>query len=143
LKWLPDVNVLLSLAWAQHPHHQAAHSWFSQKSTDGWATSLLTQSAFLRLSLNPQIVHVALDVATARQVLAGLVAHPQHHFLANSLPLTASGFDPIAAAIRGYRQVTDAALLWQANSSGLVLVTFDQGVLATSPRSDWVEILRP
>jgi toxin-antitoxin system PIN domain toxin len=75
---LPDVNVLLALAWAQHQHHEAAHAWFARSAAEGWTSCLLTQSAFLRLSLNPHVVHVAIDCATARQLLVDLVAHPKH-----------------------------------------------------------------
>jgi predicted nucleic acid-binding protein len=72
---LPDVNVLLSLAWANHPHHQAAHDWFAREASAGWATCLLTQTGFLRLSLNPSIVRVSIDCAGALALLAGMWAH--------------------------------------------------------------------
>jgi predicted nucleic acid-binding protein len=48
---LPDVNVLLALGWSNHPHHNAAHDWFAREASAGWATCLLTQSAFVRLSI--------------------------------------------------------------------------------------------
>jgi predicted nucleic acid-binding protein len=35
---LPDINVLLALAWSNHPHHEAAHRWFACDSAAGWAT---------------------------------------------------------------------------------------------------------
>jgi toxin-antitoxin system PIN domain toxin len=80
---LPDVNVLLALAWTNHVHHDAAHRWFSSASANGWATCVLTQSAFLRLSMNPHVVHATIDCATARQLLSGLVATRS----INSLPI--------------------------------------------------------
>ena len=58
---LPDINVLRALAWSNHPHHDAAHRWFARDAAAGWATCLFTQTGFLRLSLNPQIVGVAID----------------------------------------------------------------------------------
>jgi uncharacterized protein len=78
---LPDVNVLLSLAWANHPQHNAAHDWFARNAASGWTTCLLTQIGFLRLSLNPQIVGAAIDCQSAVTLLAGLMAHPNHRFI--------------------------------------------------------------
>ena len=37
---LPDVNVLLALAWSNHPHHEAFHEWFGQEAANGWATCI-------------------------------------------------------------------------------------------------------
>ena len=62
---LPDINVLLALAWSNHAHHDAAHRWFARDATAGWATCLLTQTGFLRLSLNPQVIGVAIDCQAA------------------------------------------------------------------------------
>jgi hypothetical protein len=59
---------LLSLAWSNHPHHNAAHAWFTQNASGGWATCLLTQIGLLRLSLNPQIVGIALSSQPAHFV---------------------------------------------------------------------------
>jgi toxin-antitoxin system PIN domain toxin len=78
---LLDVNVLLCLAWSNHPHHNAAHAWFAQNAPGGWATCLLTQIGLLRLSLNPQIVGVVLSSQAAMALLAGLIAHPNHQFV--------------------------------------------------------------
>jgi toxin-antitoxin system PIN domain toxin len=77
---LPDVNVLVALAWEQHVHHQTAHAWFGQSAADGWATCLLTQTAFLRLSMNPHVVHAQIDFRTALDLLDQLTSHPHHQF---------------------------------------------------------------
>jgi uncharacterized protein len=138
---LPDVNVLLALAWGQHVHHDAAHAWFQRSAADGWATCLLTQTAFLRLSLNPHVVHVAIDCRAARDLLAGLIAHPHHQFVSEARALTSDLFDAIVPLIGGYRQMTDATLLFLARASGLKLVTFDQSVLAVCPWPENIEIL--
>jgi uncharacterized protein len=47
---LPDINVLLALAWSNHAHHDAAHRWFARDATAGWATCVLTQTGFLPYS---------------------------------------------------------------------------------------------
>jgi toxin-antitoxin system PIN domain toxin len=130
---LPDVNVLLALVWSNHPHHESAHDWFGREAASGWTTCLLTQTAFLRLSLNPQIVGVAIDCLTALQLLHGIVAHPHHKFVDVAPALTGSPFDELASQIVGYRQVSDATLLHQARVHGLKLVTFDRAVAEICP----------
>jgi toxin-antitoxin system PIN domain toxin len=138
---LPDVNVLLALAWSNHPHHEAAHEWFGRDAAAGWATCLLTQSAFLRLSLNPQVVGVAIDCPTAARLLDGMVAHPGHRFFEVTPPLTGAPFDQLVARIAGYRQVSDATLLHFARSHSLRLVTLDQSIGAICPWNENLLIL--
>jgi len=138
---LPDVNVLLALAWAQHQHHEAAHAWFGNAAGDGWATCLLTQTAFVRLSMNPQVVHVAIECQAARDLLSGLVAHPKHQFVEAGPTLTSTHFDPLASRVRGYRQMTDATLIFLAKTQDLKLVTFDHAALSLSPWPEVCEIL--
>lgn len=49
---LPDVNVLIALAWPQYPHHQRAHRWFGAHHAQGWVTTPVTESGFVRASSN-------------------------------------------------------------------------------------------
>lgn len=140
---LPDINVLLALVWSNHPHHDAAHRWFTQKSAAGWATCLFTQTGFLRLSLNPQVVGVAIDCQAALSLLQSLVSHPRHHFAERSPALTAQLFDELAANIIGYRQVPDATLLYMARVHGMQFVTFDRAIAVVSPSGENLEILSP
>jgi hypothetical protein len=140
---LPDVNVLLALAWSNHPQHEAAHDWFRREAADGWSTCLLTQSGFLRLSMNPQIVGVAIDCRSARSLLDDMVAHAGHHFYEPAPALHGAAFDDLAPRIVGYRQVSDATLLHLARSGGMKLVTFDHAVTGICPWSENVLILPP
>jgi uncharacterized protein len=130
---LPDINVLLALAWSNHPHHDAAHDWFGREATSGWATCLLTQSGFLRLSMNPQIVGAAIDCSTACDLLGQLVAHSQHRYEEIAPALEGQEFADICSRIRGYRQVSDATLAFRARVQGLKLVTFDQAAESVCP----------
>lgn len=138
---LPDVNVLLALGWVTHPHHSAAHNWFRANASDGWATCVLTQSGFLRLSLNPQVVGVSLTATDAIKLLNGLVQHPQHQ-LVESLPtLTSSEFSQLATHMQGYRQTSDFVLLHIAQHHGLRLVTFDKPLAKVTPNAALIELL--
>jgi hypothetical protein len=140
---LPDVNVLMALTWSNHPHHDRAHRWFALSAADGWATCLLTQTGFLRLSLNPQVVGVSINCAAALALLAGLVAHPDHRYLETGASVTAGPFVDLASRITGYRQVTDATLLHLARTHGARLVTFDRPVGAICPWGESLETLNP
>jgi toxin-antitoxin system PIN domain toxin len=139
---LPDVNVLLALAWQPHVHHDAAHAWFQKSAQDGWATCLFSQAAFVRLSMNPHVVHSALDCSGALRLLSGLVAHPHHRFFSGAPALSESPFDAISPLVSGYRQMSDATLLFLARTHGLKLVTFDQAVLTLSPWPESVQVLK-
>jgi toxin-antitoxin system PIN domain toxin len=140
---LPDINVLLALAWSNHPHHDAAHRWFARNAAAGWATCLFTQTGFPRLSLNPQVVGVAIDCQAAIHLLRSLVAHSVHHYVETAPALTTSSFDALIPKIMGYRQVSDATLLYLAYVYGLKLTTFDRPLAAVCPWDANLELLTP
>jgi toxin-antitoxin system PIN domain toxin len=140
---LPDVNVLLALVWSNHPHHEAAHDWFGREATDGWATSILTQSAFMRLCLNPTIVGGTIDSRAAYQLLVDLTAHPNHRFVGATPSLCENDFNELIPSITGYRQVTDATLLYVARAAGAKLVTFDKSIASLCPWSEELLVLFP
>ena len=140
---LPDVNVLLALAWATHPHHAAAHNWFHANAGAGWATCVLTQSGFLRLSLNPQVVGASLTATDAIKLLNGLVRHPQHQFVESLPTLTSPVFLQLSSRLQGYRQTSDFVLLHVAQHHGLRLVTFDKPLANVTPDATLVELLTP
>jgi toxin-antitoxin system PIN domain toxin len=138
---IPDVNVLLALCWANHPHHAIAHAWFQNTAANGWATCFTTQIGFLRLSLNPMVVQAEASWPTARTVLTNLIGHPTHQFLSTSPALPEGGFDEIASLIRGYRQVSDAGLVYLARTHGMKLSSFDRGITAICPWLENLEII--
>ena len=140
---LPDINVLLALAWSHHAHHEAAHAWFSHDVASGWATCLLTQTGFVRLSMNPQIVGVSLDGQGAINLLQSLVEHPQHQYAEMAPPLTGASFDELVVRLVGYRQVPDATLLYLARVHEMKLVTFDQAINSICPWPEHLELLVP
>lgn len=138
---LPDVNVLLVLVWSNHPNHVAAHEWFSREAASGWATCTLTQSGFLRLSLNPQVVQVTIDGPTAFSLLNGLVAHTTHQHIDHIPALSGPVFEEIFEKISGYRQLSDAVLLHIARMHAAQLVTFDQAIASICPWNENLLVL--
>ena len=140
---LPGINVLLAPAWSNHAHHEAAHRWFARNAAAGWATCLLTQTGFLHLSLNPQVVSVSIDCQAAVHLLRSLVAHPHHQYTDIAPALTTTRFDELVPKIIGYRQVSDATLLHLARLGELKLVTFERPVAAVCPWPEHLELLTP
>jgi hypothetical protein len=138
---LPDVNVLLALAWGNHPHHEAAHQWFAAESSSGWGTCLLTQSGFVRLSVNPQVVKTSIGCREAIALLEAIIAHPRHNYYGSAPPLTETPFAELARKIVGHRQVADATLLHIAKAHGLKLVTFDRPAASIALSDEDVEVL--
>lgn len=128
---LLDVNVLLALAWPSHLHHEAAHRWFANHHTDGWATCPMTQCAFVRISMNPGYSGLVESPVRAAALLERVIELPFHKFWADDLPFSADAIPK--AGITGHRQITDAYLLGLAAHHGGKLVTLDRGILSLAP----------
>jgi uncharacterized protein len=124
---LLDVNLLVALFDADHPHHEVAHDWFADAHSDGWATCALTQNGWLRILASPRfgaVVHRPVDLV---HHLTRFCASKDHVFWAESVSLTDTKlFNP--SLIRGYRQVSDVYLLGLAKKMGGYLATLDSGI---------------
>lgn len=129
---LLDVNVLLALAWPNHLHHAAAHSWFTENHQTGWATCPLTQLGFVRLAMQPAVVKVPIVFGDVMEALAQITAHGAHRFW----PIE-DGLAGIRAEIRarlvGHHQLTDAVLLDLAIRHDGRLATFDRRISSLLP----------
>ena len=133
---LLDVNALVALAWDSHVHHAAVRAWFGAKSAGGWATCAVTESGFVRVSSNPNVLPSFISTEAARGVLSALRGVDGHRFLANDVSLS----EPDVPRIAGHRQVTDAQLLTLARRHGIRLVTFDVAIVRLAGGRD-VELL--
>ena len=122
--FLPDVNVLVALTNSTHVHHTAAHRWLAALDPpDRWATTPLTESALVRLTLNPVVVGRAVPVPEALRVLRELRAQPGHTFVPDDSSVARP--EITVDGLAGSRQVTDLHLVNLAAASGCVLATFD------------------
>ncbi len=128
--YLLDVNVLLALAWPNHIHHRAAHSWFAK--CRGWATCQTTQAGFVRISCQPAVTKRVVLIQEALQILAVSTNSANHHFWHQTTQLTSLPAE-IRQRVVGPRQVTDALLLDLAIRHKGALATFDQGVETLLP----------
>lgn len=132
---LLDANLLIALAWPQHVHHDAAHTWFSRTGRAGWASCPVTELAFIRISSNPKIIADAVTPREAVEMLKRIVAVDGHEFWADDLlPTEAAPF--ARAAFVGHRQVTDGYLLALVRHRSGRLATFDGGVAELLPKDE-------
>lgn len=124
---LLDANALIALGWPTHEHHPRMLSWFRQHAKAGWASTALTQSAFVRIVSQSAFSGRAIAIGEVAELLLRNTAHPKHRFVALDF-----GFADVLAActggIFGHRQITDAWLLTAAIRNGMKLVTFDTGI---------------
>jgi uncharacterized protein len=138
---LLDANALIALCWPHHEHHQPMLAWFQGQAAHGWATCALTQTALVRISLQPAFSSLfaqGISLETLTQLLANNTSHPAHRLLSLDF-----GFDAVAqyctGGIWGHRQITDAWLLSTAIRHGYKLLSFDKGInalLATQLEKD-------
>ncbi len=126
MSYLLDVNVLMALSWPTHLSHAKAQSWFLEFAKDGWVTSSVTESGFIRLSSNPLIVSEVVTPNACASLLESLKTLGNHSFVTDSveLALELAGSEVL---FRGSRQVSDAHLALIAKSNKLTFVTLDSG----------------
>lgn len=138
---LLDVNALLALAWPNHQFHGAVVQRLDRRPNPKWATCLLTQLGFVRLSSNSAIVGVRKTPGQAVDLLSRLIADEYHAYLdiLPSLVSVESSFRPLL----GHQQVTDAYLVAIAEANDATLLTLDQRLVATVTARHRVEALAP
>lgn len=124
---LPDVNVLIAVAWPEHTLHAAALEWFDAHADEGWATCAITESGFMRISANANVVQTPVRPSESAALLLELRGVGAHRFWNDVEEPSTS---PLFARERliGHRQVTDAHLLCISRQNQGSLATFDRGV---------------
>jgi uncharacterized protein len=140
---LLDVNVLVALFDAAHVHHEAAHDWFADNRTNGWATCAITENGFLRVLTNPQS-GVTERAPVILESLRTFCASGHHVFWPDELSLRDDVFDLSIA--QGHRQLTDIYLLGLAAKMGGVLATFDRSIplkAVRGARADALAVIGP
>lgn len=136
---LLDVNVLLALVWPNHQHHGDANRWFERESRFGWATTSITQLAFIRLSSNSKFSPFAVGPIEAARMMKRMSEHPEHQFWDTPQILEPEIF----SRSTGPQQVTDAFLVEVARQRNGRLVSFDRKLTAHDFNKSVVHILLP
>ncbi|CAN5379549.1 hypothetical protein BH20VER3_BH20VER3_22920 [soil metagenome] len=138
--FLFDANLMLALAWPNHPFHQKAVAHVTRRRNFRWATCSLTQAAFVRLSSNLQVVPNAKTPAEAGALLEKMMRDRGHVFLEPKTNQTGK-LRELLARCHGHNQVNDAFLLWIAITREAVLLTFDAPLRHLAPQPHFVEVL--
>lgn len=138
--FLLDANVLLALAWSHHPFHHRALARLTRRERRRWATCLLTQTAFVRISSNPAAIPDAKSPAEAGHLLGKLIDDPDHVFLEAKSKQFAQ-LQELLARCHGHNQVNDAFLIWLASSHRASVLTFDAPLRHLSPNPALVEVI--
>ena len=125
---LLDVNVLIALAWRGHTHHFFVWKWFEEQREQGWATCLLTEAGFVRVSCNPAAVGRAATPSQAIELLRRLKQLGKHSFWPMDTPISELLPESVTGRLQGYRQVTDAVLLASAMRCNGQLATLDEAL---------------
>ncbi|MBS1848824.1 MAG: PIN domain-containing protein [Actinobacteria bacterium] len=124
---LPDVNVLVALAWPNHIHHEPARAWFAAHASAGWATTAITELGLVRISCNRGVVGVTTTPRAALDLVGGLRTLRGHHFWPDTVEQVTGDVD-LVGGLTGHRQITDAHLVALCAAHGGHLVTFDRGI---------------
>jgi toxin-antitoxin system PIN domain toxin len=122
--FLPDVNVLLALAFEAHEHHPVAKRWF--QTVDACATCRMTQSAFLRLATNPALFgSEALTLAEAWSCYDALAEDERFSYALEPLGLEHLWRRLTMAQTYSPKFWNDRYLASFAMAGGMTLVSFD------------------
>ena len=125
--YLLDVNVLIGLLWPAHASHKLALKWFSTQAGSSWATCVLTQAGFGRISSQPAAVESPNDPSFAARVMKKATQVPEHRLLLIDFDYSRV-LQTCTGGILGHRQITGAWLLATAVRHQCKLVTFDAGI---------------
>lgn len=139
---LLDVNVLVAFAWPNHVHHQIATTWFLAHQDQGWATSPITESGFVRVSSNSQVIPSAVPPPVAIAMLDRFRGLDHHVFWPDDISMAGSP-EVERARIATHHQVTDAHLLALARAREGRLVTLDRKItrLISPGNESWLHVI--
>jgi hypothetical protein len=132
MRALLDINVLIALLDADHPHHEWAVRWLKGNVRHGWASCPLTQNGCIRIMSQPGYPN-AVPAAVVMQRLRAATSHSAHRFWPDDLSL----LDVRAVdetQVHRPRQVTDVYLLALAVKHSGRFVTFDGAIALSAVR---------
>jgi toxin-antitoxin system PIN domain toxin len=142
---LLDVNVLVALFDQDHVHHEAAHDWFAEHRSAGWATCPITEAGFVRVLANPSYGNGPTRATELVDRLRRLCAGRHHRFWPCDVSLRDDALFN-HARIQGHRYVTDVYLLGLARKHDGRLATFDRTIPLAAVKGahrDLLQVLAP
>ena len=126
--FLLDANVAITLAIAEHEHHDRASNWLAR--ITAFAVCPSVEGALVRF-----VLRLGESGATARALTQGFRNHPRAVFW----PDDVSYADVRLEDLRGHRQATDAYLAGLAAAHGGLVATLDSEFARLRP--DTVELI--
>jgi uncharacterized protein len=128
MTYLPDVNVWIALAVAEHVHHAQATAWAEAAASDSVAFCRVTQMGFLRLLTNRQVMGGnELTAARAWSLLDSFYQDAGIVFLKEPPGLEVRWRALTRHSHGGSKVWTDTYLAAFAETAEHTLVTFDTG----------------
>jgi uncharacterized protein len=122
MRYLLDVNALLSLGVVDHEFHQRTSSWLHRQPTLELATCAITEIGFVRLA--SQIAAYGFTVAQAQSILRRLKdSSAQFSFFADDHDAS-----QLPSWVKNAKQITDGHLVTLATAHGAKLATLDEGI---------------
>ena len=122
---LPDVNVWLALADADHKHHAVAKAYWLQLDAAPVAFCRVSMLGFLRLSTQPKVLSFKPSIQEAWNLYRQYLSDPHVVFLNEPPDFEASMEKLTSTAGFVHRLWTDAYLAALAIASGCRLVSLD------------------
>jgi uncharacterized protein len=124
---LLDVSVLVALFDDGHMAHEAAHDWFTDNGSLGWASCPITENGVIRVLGSPTYPAGFTPIRELVSRLDKFCAATEHHFWTDDVSLRNRARFHVDG-IRGHRQLTDVYLLGLAVQRAGRFVTLDQHV---------------
>lgn len=123
-----DVNVLIALYRAEHPHHETARSWWDDSCGAGepFAVPDLVWVAFARIVTNSRALAVPATFEQAWSFADAVMAQPTY-LIFSAEPRTLAGFARLCQEVGATGNlITDAYIAASSAAYGATLVTFDR-----------------
>jgi toxin-antitoxin system PIN domain toxin len=123
-----DVNVVLALFRADHPHHRAATAWWEESlaRSEPFTVPDIVWHGFARMTTNHRMFGVPATFDQAWTFARAVIAQPQH-LAFTTHPRTLEEFARLATAADARGDlVTDAYIAACAAAYGGTVVTFDR-----------------
>jgi predicted nucleic acid-binding protein len=128
MRCLADVNVLLASAWEFHEQHKIALAWLTQ---NPWAYCALTETGFIRISLQPVFQRQsALDAPFLASLFSEMVRAAKASFWADREPFHRSALLHLELQPT---EVTDAYLCDLSRQHSGKVATFDRSLCRRFP----------
>ncbi|EKO88382.1 TA system VapC family ribonuclease toxin [Leptospira interrogans] len=127
MKYLLDVNVLISLCDSNHVFHEKAWKWFDRKAKNGWATCPITQNALVRIMSHSSYPGNPGGVEVVSAILHSLLKVKGHQFIPDNISINSSLFYLNIVSVSS-KQITDVYLLALSVYHKVKFATFDSKI---------------